>query len=45
MGQRAHSKSRGLFFFYGNRNEDHQLGTGFFVHHKAVSAFKRVRVY
>ena len=29
-------------FFYGKRNEYYQLGTGFFVHHRLVSAFKRV---
>jgi hypothetical protein len=27
-------------FFYGTRNEDHQLGTGFFVH--KISAVRRV---
>jgi hypothetical protein len=29
-------------FFYGKGNENHQFGTGFYVHQNKVSAIKRV---
>jgi exonuclease III len=29
-------------FFYDGRDEDHQLGRGFFIHKRIVSAFRRV---
>jgi hypothetical protein len=29
-------------FFYGKVNEDNELGTGFFVHKRIISAVKRI---
>jgi len=39
MGQ---GKSRGLQFFLWKENENHQLGTGFFVNQTLVSTIKIV---
>jgi hypothetical protein len=35
-------RAEDYMFFYANGNEDHQLGTGFFVHKRIISAVRRV---
>ena len=42
MGQKGHGKSRGLYFFYGKINDNHQLGTGFSVHHIILSELREL---
>jgi hypothetical protein len=41
VGQWGHDKSRKIQIFNGKGNENHQLRTEFFVHHRTVS--ERVR--
>ena len=31
-----------IIFYYGKGNENRQLGTGFYVHHRILSAVKRL---
>jgi hypothetical protein len=41
MGRGGISNSRQLYIFYIKGNDNHQLGTGFFVHNRIISAVKR----
>ena len=42
MGQRGTVRAGDYDFFYEKVSDNHQLGTGFFVHRRIVSAVKRV---
>jgi len=42
VGQRGTLRAGDYNFFCGKVNENHPLGRGFFVHHRIVSAVKRV---
>jgi hypothetical protein len=38
----APNKQRNIIFFYGKGNENRELGKGFFVHKRIISAVKNV---
>jgi hypothetical protein len=41
MGKWWRQTSRRIHIFYGKGNDNHELGTGFFVHKGIISAIKR----
>ena len=45
MGQRGTVRAGDYNFFHGKGNENYQLETGFFVHHRTVTAVKRVEFF
>jgi hypothetical protein len=40
--EEALNQQANIHFFYGKWNENHELGTGFFVHKRTISAVKRM---
>ena len=42
MRQRGHGKGGGYNFFYGEGRKNHQLRTGFFLHHRITAAARRI---
>jgi hypothetical protein len=44
VGHRWHGTSRPIKFFYGRENENQELGTGFSVHKRLISAVKRAEI-
>jgi hypothetical protein len=44
MGGNAMESNGEYTFFYAKANESHELGTGFFVHKRIISAVKKVEI-
>ena len=42
MGQKGGMVRAAEYIFYGKGNKNNQLGKGVFVHHRSVSAVKKV---
>jgi hypothetical protein len=42
MAGQWHRTNRRIYIFYGKENENHEVGTGVFVHKRIISAVERV---